>query len=68
MKNPRRLIGGVVLAAAVMVGAAGCVRPEAPAKVRFTGDPTRAIPPSSVTSTSTTSTTTTTLFYSVPRN
>jgi hypothetical protein len=62
VRSPRSLSTALV-ALAVLLGAAGCSRPDPNPPLIVTGKQTEAIPATSSTTTTSTSTTTTTMFY-----
>ena len=58
-----RSVSIALVALALLLGAAGCSRPDPNPPMRVTGDPAEAIPTTAPTTTTSTSTTTTTMFY-----
>ncbi len=63
MTNPRTLVGTVLLAGTVILGATGCSKPDVNPPVVVTGDPAKANPPVAPTTTTSTSIPSTTLYY-----
>ena len=62
VRSPRS-VSTTLVALALLLGAAGCSRPDPNPPMVVTGDKNAAVPTTASTSTTSTSTTTTTMFY-----
>ncbi len=63
MTTQQRHLASGLAALALIVGAAGCARPELNPDVRITGDRENAVPVTEATTTTAATTTTTTLYF-----